>query len=339
MEVGSFPTSAHPAHWLVVIVVLLMNVSVLLWLNHRKAKAGIITRHTWAAKRVAYWAYMILASALVCYLDLKFEVTEAVFCVRTYLLVFPLGLIDFYFAECRRVDLKVIAGSGLWCLTMYLRVCIVRQLVGPGKIAILSDFSTASLLKEALRYVVVLIFVGIFGDLIFSPAHRLAHHRRVYAYQHKVHHEYTNNLTALVLYHGSMFDDFLMPLTVAIGAVIFAILVHWSGLDGTLGTSNLTEMLMLFNTLFAHAHDVRCANLMFPLPAFLNFSAYHVVHHLNPDKNFGLTLPSDIIWDKLLGVKTAIDPAAFEAEMKEKRLGAAPTLLENRAKHREAEKY
>eukprot|EP00971_Amphidinium_carterae_P098070 1940479-Amphidinium_carterae.1 len=31
---------------------------------------------------------------------------------------------------------------------------------------------------------------------------------------------------------------------------------------------------------------------------------YHYVHHLSPCNNFGLTEPSDVIWDKLLGVNT-----------------------------------
>lgn len=314
MEMGSFAQQTHPAQWSVLGLLLLVNIYGLLLVNRLKQR-GSICNHTWATKRNSYWAYMIIAAALVCCLDRNFEISEAFLCIRTYAIVFPLGLVDFYFSECQRVDMKVVAGAILWCLTMYLRVSTVSSLIGPGKIAILLDFSTTSLMKEVVRFMIVLMGVGFLGDLIFSPLHRLEHHRLTYASHHKVHHEFTNKLTALVLYHGTLLDDFLMPMTTAIGAVIFAELIHWSGFQ-VYGSSNLSELLMLFNTMFAHAHDVRCANLMFPLPNYLNFSAYHQVHHLNPGKNFGLTLPSDLIWDKLLGVQTATDPALL-AEMED----------------------
>ena len=48
----------------------------------------------------------------------------------------------------------------------------------------------------------------------------------------------------------------------------------------------------------------RCARLMAPLPDGLNFVAYHYVHHLSPSHNYGLTEPSDMFWDKMLGVNT-----------------------------------
>ena len=39
--------------------------------------------------------------------------------------------------------------------------------------------------------------------------------------------------------------------------------------------------------------------------------SYHV-HHINPNRNFGLTEPSDRLWDWILGVNTIqkLDPAA-----------------------------
>ena len=54
----------------------------------------------------------------------------------------------------------------------------------------------------------------------------------------------------------------------------------------------------------SHASDVRCARLVAPLPNSLNFVAYHYVHHLSPCNNFGLTEPSDLLWDWILGQKT-----------------------------------
>ena len=67
----------------------------------------------------------------------------------------------------------------------------------------------------------------------------------------------------------------------------------------------------------SHAHDVRCARLMAPLPDELNFVACHHVHHISPTNNFGLTEPSDMFWDWILGVSTIKKLAVAErlAEM------------------------
>ena len=47
-------------------------------------------------------------------------------------------------------------------------------------------------------------------------------------------------------------------------------------------------------------------------PPRLNFVAYHYVHHLSPGCNYGLTEPSDMVWDRLLGVSTIKKLADFE---------------------------
>lgn len=120
---------------------------------------------------------------------------------------------------------------------------------------------------------------------------------------HKVHHSYTNKINSLVLYHGAFLDDFMMPFTMTIGYFGYAQLCAALGMAGS-AFSNLSEWLLLFNTLLSHAHDERCASLILPTPDSLNFATYHRVHHINPARNFGLTLPSDIIWDKILGVNT-----------------------------------
>merc|ERR1711963_3530 len=104
-------------------------------------------------------------------------------------------------------------------------------------------------------------------------------------------------------------DDFLMPLSTTFGGYFYVRLVTCLG---CYGYSSFTAYVMVLNTLMSHAHDLRCARLLAPLPDSLNFVAYHYIHHLNPDKNFGLTKPSDLIWDKVLG-KTTI---ATDGEMK-----------------------
>ena len=132
--------------------------------------------------------------------------------------------------------------------------------------------------------------------------HRLSH-RYGYKYNHKEHHEYTNKLTALVLYHGTLLDDFLMPFTTTIGGILYVLAANQLGFMAD-SFSNVTAYLVVFNTVLSHAHDIRCSRLLAPLPDELNFVAYHYVHHLSPANNFGLTEPSDKFWDYILGVKT-----------------------------------
>merc|ERR1711871_239753 len=162
----------------------------------------------------------------------------------------------------------------------------------------------------------MLVSVGLLSDLIFSPMHRLMHHSLVYKHHHKEHHEYTNQLTSLVLYHGTLLDDFLMPLTTTVGGALYTwLLGYFFGLESE-AFSNVSMYLLIFNTLLSHAHDIRCARLMAPLPDTLNFVAYHYQHHLSPSHNFGLTEPSDIVWDKILGVSTIRAPTVAIADSK-----------------------
>ena len=95
-----------------------------------------------------------------------------------------------------------------------------------------------------------------------------------------------------------------MPFTTALGGFLYTILLgKVLGIEGQ-AFSNLMGYLIVFNTLLSHSHDIRCARLLAPLPDELNFVAYHYVHHISPSNNFGLTEPSDKLWDCLLGVKT-----------------------------------
>merc|ERR1712217_955601 len=136
-----------------------------------------------------------------------------------------------------------------------------------------------------------------------GPMHRLAHLPATYKDHHKTHHTFTNNLTGLVLFHGTLLDDFLMPVSTAIGGFIYVWVVSCIGLEAYVFSSFVWYCNTL-NLLLSHAHDVRCSRLMVPLPEGANFVAYHYNHHLNPNSNFGLTKPSDMLWDKILGHDT-----------------------------------
>ena len=306
--------ATHTVQLAIISAMLVADVAGLIFLNRLKAK-GHRCRWSWPQKRAAYWILIASAITVEVLLDVQFPaITSTALAVKAYAFAFPLGLLDLFFSETKGVPLMCCAGAALWCSTIVVRNAIVNGLIGgEGLSPVLVDsVSPSTLAREIIRYVVSLPLIGVLSDLIFSPMHRLLHHPRLYTLQHKQHHEYTNNLTSLVLYHGALLDDFLMPLTTAFGGALYVGLCGLVGLHGS-AFSSVSGYLIIFNTLLSHAHDTRCARLMAPLPDSLNFVAYHYVHHLSPSHNFGLTEPSDKLWDALLGVSTIKKLADFEA--------------------------
>jgi len=305
----------HPVQRGVVAALLMLNVAALVLLNARKRRGGGApgAPTAWASKRRAYWALIASSVGASWCLDIAFDAHWLFVPLKAYAMAFPLGLLDLHFSSTQGVPLKVVAGAALWCSTIYIRWLLIGAWFGrdaPRPVHV-REFGAAVLLRELARFVVSLPFLGILSDLIFSPLHRLSHLPRFYTGNHKTHHEFTDRLTALVLYHGELLDDFLMPLTTSFGGAVWAILLGCVGLEGQ-AYSNVMEYLIIFNTLLSHAHDTQCARLMAPLPDELNFVAYHYVHHLSPACNFGLTEPSDRVWDWLLGVKTIRKLQDFE---------------------------
>lgn len=136
-----------------------------------------------------------------------------------------------------------------------------------------------------------------------SPVHRCTHSRMLYGPVHKKHHEYTNELTSLILYHAEHIDDFLMPFAAAVGNLLMMAVLYQIGIHNCL-SNNVISYLIAIQQTYSHASDYRLGSLILPVPVELNFAAYHRVHHLNPSRNFGLTKPSDIVWDRLLGTST-----------------------------------
>jgi len=305
----------HPAHKAAFGGFMAFNVMALFWLNKVK-KSGYVPNWTWNEKRRLYWSYLVAVITGSCCMDAVWPIHELFLPVKAYALAFPFGLIDYFFSSNTHVSPSVLVGAGLWGSTLWLRVWLMRTFMAPNLTKIVTDPSPLSLGKEVLRFIAAAPFCSIFTDLIFSPMHRLEH-RICYAQHHKQHHSFVNHINSLVLYYGAYLDDFMMPVTMTIGYFTYAKLCGWLGL-GASAFSNVSEWLLLMNTLLSHAHDARCASLILPVPDSLNFAAYHRVHHLNPARNFGLTLPSDLIWDKILGVNTiCLDVDQAEKEGRE----------------------
>jgi sterol desaturase/sphingolipid hydroxylase (fatty acid hydroxylase superfamily) len=137
-----------------------------------------------------------------------------------------------------------------------------------------------------------------------------------------------------VIYHGIVQDDIFMPATTVIGSLLYTYLVSTLLPPGTAAFSNATEWLLLYNTIFSHAHNDRCATFIVPLPTGMNFAAYHRIHHLQPNSNFGLTLSSDLVWDTLLGVNTVVNPGDHtltQAKRNPRRIDVVTTTIKEGA--------
>jgi len=258
-----------------------------------------------------YWAYIVAAIGGSCWMDRCYDAHELFLPMKAYALVFPFGLIDWFFSDNTRMSPRVFLGALLWGSTMWLRIALARKFIGENLTQIVMDFGPMNLAKEMLRFIAAAPICAILSDVIFSPMHRLEH-SILYKQHHKEHHIYTNKINSLVLYHGAALDDFMMPATTTFGYFVYWWLCSKMGIASS-AFSNMSEWLILFNTLLSHAHDSRCASLILPVPDSLNFAAYHRVHHLNPTRNFGLTIASDLIWDKILGV-TTIEMDSVKAE-------------------------
>lgn len=310
-------STTHPVQLAAIVVVAVADIVGLQVINRYK-KSHPAPQVSWERRRNVFWLLIALSVSTSCILDSYFPIdAKFIIPIKSYVFAFPLGLLDLYFSDTKGVPMKVILGAGLWCSTVILRNMAVDSWFGVpvDTLLIHQEFTFMTPIFEMIRYVFSLLGVGMLSDILFSPMHRATHSPLIYKHHHKSHHEYTNKLTALVLYHGNLLDDWLMPLTTTIGGFLYFLLLSQFGLLGETG-SNLTLYLMVFNTLLSHAHDIRCARLLAPLPDELNFVAYHYVHHISPSQNFGLTEPSDQIWDYLLGVKTIVKPGDLQANQK-----------------------
>lgn len=329
MMLSSILKDTHPIHFLSTGMAMLANTGGLLWLNHHhrlKKRNQTATKDTtslqqqrhesslslpWEQKRLLYWITILLLCTIVCTLQAFYPIdTRIVIYIEAYAFIFPVGLLDLYFAErIQGINPKVMVGASVYCIVNIIRQFTTDCWYGshfPLEI-VKPPLSLVSLLHEMGRFVVNLAGVGIFSDLFFSPVHRFMHsHPYFFQHYHKTHHLYNNTqLTSLVLYLSHDFDNFLMAMaSTGVGAWLLWI-VSLTLFPNYCPTSNLTFLLLVVSTQLSHAHDVRCARLIAPgIPDGLNFVAYHYVHHCNPACNFGLSMVSDMIWDWILGVST-----------------------------------
>ena len=177
-------TQTHPVQLGVVAAMLILNVAVLVRINERKMRGGGApgAPAAWASKRRAYWALIASSVGFSWWLDIVFDAHWLFVPVKAYAMAFPLGLLDLHFSSTRGVPLQVVAGAALWCSTIYIRWLLIDAWFGrdaPRPVHV-REFSASVVLRELVRFVVSLPFLGILSDLIFSPLHRLSHLPRFY---------------------------------------------------------------------------------------------------------------------------------------------------------------
>eukprot|EP00986_Skeletonema_menzelii_P008901 scaffold3901_cov135-Skeletonema_menzelii.AAC.7 len=291
-------SNTHPIQLTGIAIMATIDIVVLFLLNKLKKTQSSAPQLSWEHRRNRFWTLIASSVAISIVLDnMFFPVdTKIMLHIKAYVMAFPLGLLDLYYSETKGVPMKVVVGAALWCSCEILRNFAVDCFLGRNieTIVMLKEFTPLTFVAEVIR---------------------ATHHSSVYKHHHKSHHEYTNKLTALVIYHGNLLDDFLMPFTTTIGGFIYIWLLSQFGLESE-SFSNLTSYLLSFNILLSHAHDLRCARLLAPLPDAVNFVAYHYVHHISPSHNYGLTEPNQF-WDYILGVKTIAKIGDFEQEKKQ----------------------
>ena len=320
-------TMVFTLHWL-------LNVIALHAVNAARREAGHRQRSTPEPPRstimllVRHHVLFFAQVIIYCYLDAAYPAPVLLSLpFQAYAGAFTMGVLDFYLCPpaAGRNDprrqlcvWKILQGAWLWLACDWiLHYCAGSWLaasLGGDELVLRSNVhqlgsSTAAaasfLAAEYGRFLFWMVGAGLCSDFFFSPLHRLTH-RLAYARVHKQHHAFTSSLTSLVLFHGHALDDFLMPLTTVGGGLCVWGFIHAMG--GAAGWQSTWQYYMVaFFLPYSHASEARLASLLVPgLPDSLNFIAYHRRHHIEPSRNFGLVLPTDILWDKLLGVRTVM---------------------------------
>jgi len=250
--------ATHAAQIGAVGLVAALDVVGLVLLNRHKLASPPVYR-PWPQRRNAYWLLIAALVSFASWLDTRYPISAYMMAIKAYVFAFPVGLLDLHFSATRGVNLAVLAGASLWCSCLLLRQVALDggwPNGGAGLPPLIVDVLTPWVaLVEVGRYTVMLVLVGLLSDLLFSPLHRMMHDPRIYkALGHKVHHEYKTQLTALVLYHGTLLDDFLMPVTTVLGGFLYVALMSLVGLEAS-AFSNVGGYFLVCNTLMSHAHD------------------------------------------------------------------------------------
>jgi len=135
-----------------------------------------------------------------------------------------------------------------------------------------------------------ILFMMLLEDFYFHFAHRLLHHRLVYPYIHKVHHQYTVSVGISATYAHPL--EFIFG-NMAPTVIPFTIL--GPNLHFFTGIMHISQKLL--NSIIQHSGYEFPWNPIGIIP-FQAYASYHDYHH---SANIGNYSGSFIIWDFLLG--------------------------------------
>jgi lathosterol oxidase len=150
--------------------------------------------------------------------------------------------------------------------------------------------------RSAGGWSVLLDFFVLLGvmDLLMYALHRVAHHRWFYGWLHAAHHAYENPrpLTLFVM----------NPLeALAFGALWLAVITvyppTWIGMTAFLGANLVSGML---GHVGVNPFPGRWNRI--PILGVISTSAFHNLHHRNPDRNLGFYTT---LWDRLFHTGSA----------------------------------
>eukprot|EP00285_Hemiselmis_virescens_P014552 CAMPEP_0173393832 /NCGR_PEP_ID=MMETSP1356-20130122/22339_1 /TAXON_ID=77927 ORGANISM="Hemiselmis virescens, Strain PCC157" /NCGR_SAMPLE_ID=MMETSP1356 /ASSEMBLY_ACC=CAM_ASM_000847 /LENGTH=322 /DNA_ID=CAMNT_0014351913 /DNA_START=69 /DNA_END=1034 /DNA_ORIENTATION=- len=303
--------------------VYLVSVASVALINNHRSKHGARSPPPFGWIACAHWAFMLSLMFASMSLDHYFPACVYLIGWKAAANAYAYAALDYWLSTTLRADaLNTLKGSLVWQAMFQFTLYNLRNVWGGDHLVVRqADASPLTFLGEYGRLGHYLAFAGILTDLIFSPMHRLTHHRKLYKWLHKGHHAATNQLSGLELYRGELADDVMMAGCVTVATYLLCWAMQRTNYTFSL-FSNTSWYLNQYFLVQSHASDARVANLLAPLPEALNFAAYHHVHHVDPSLNYGLTLPSDMVWDALLGVRTIVLPTEFRRRQAEKRAKA-----------------
>eukprot|EP01060_Flectonema_neradi_P039122 TRINITY_DN8491_c0_g2_i1.p1 TRINITY_DN8491_c0_g2~~TRINITY_DN8491_c0_g2_i1.p1 ORF type:complete len:352 (+),score=43.36 TRINITY_DN8491_c0_g2_i1:79-1134(+) len=281
----------------------------LIWMS--KINAGI---HT-----VRLFHYAALLSIILWWgrLDSKYPDVDVLFlAVRGHIGGLTIALVDFMFSKTGFLMIpSILLGNAIWMVTYGIMLHFAVGVTGfPTRGLPVAD-SIYSIVPLYISTYFIFVMSGLSSDLFFSPVHRLLHSRWLRKF-HTEHHKFTE-LCGPILYKASAIDDVIMSLCAAAGHSLLIAVLLQLGL-GSFYYSIIPSFVALMLP-YSHASDMGLVNLFFTVPGRLNYIAYHRMHHMNQDLNYGLTAIGDKLWDRILGTTTVSVP--FEGFTRQRELG------------------
>jgi len=220
------------------------------------------------------------------YFDVHFPIHYLLLPFKSFVMTLPVGILDLYFSDVKRLPLRVVSRALIWCIIFYVRYAMT-DFIFNGKVEerVVTSFSFEIFVVEVVRYVFALVGTGMFAWLC--------------VWYHKAH-----ILKSFFANFSTTLDAFFFPFYISVGATAYVYLLSFFGLEKE-AFDSITLYFMNFHVLFMYSHDPQCASILPPIPNALNVLFHHNAYDESSKKNVDLTRPIDIYWDFSLGVNAS----------------------------------